>query len=55
MIGTEYQYLQNCQAATFFKHRGGLMKFLSEAYPEHPWEQDKFSNRQKKILSMVFI
>lgn len=33
---------------TFIKKRGGLIKVLSLAYPNHEWKQENFSNRPKK-------
>jgi len=42
--------LAKCRALTLLKKKGGLMNFLSESYPDYQWDQEKFSNKQKKSL-----
>jgi len=32
----------------FVKQRGGLIKLLQEVYPNHNWQTEKFSSRQKR-------
>jgi len=40
--------LSNCSAFRFLHQRGGLLKILLQMYPNHQWDIEKFSNRQKK-------
>jgi len=47
--------LKTCNASTFIKSRGGLMKLLSEVFPYHPWKEEKFNTNQKKGFSMVVV
>jgi len=45
-----------CRGADLYiKKRGGLMKFLLAEYPDHSWDQRKFSNRQKKSVTVVVV
>jgi len=40
--------LNNLGAERFLKNRGGLIKLLQGVYPNHNWQAEKFSCRQKK-------
>jgi len=40
--------LQIIGAERFVKKRGGLMKLLSEVYPNYKWNNEKFLGKQKK-------
>jgi len=35
-------------AVTFVRQRGGLMNILSEAYPNHQWDPERFQQRSRK-------
>jgi len=50
MIGFEFQYLSQCSVRTYLKKRGGLMKLLTGAYPNHQFVNKRFFPRQKKSI-----